>query len=542
MDLTVDPCEDFYQYTCGKWDSEHPRPDSYTSYDWFTERQARVLRNIRTHLQRNSSSSDPKPVVQSRILYQACMNLSAMDKAGYKPVFDMLKQLDLPSYPTILNVTKVDYEGYSFDWVQSLARVEQLLGLDIMFGFEITPDPRDRDFNRLVLGSPETNSDLPFNSILLKNITRIKHRLTVSEDGDPEDDDPDEEDSQLTKAYKKFMVEVMKILVNSTNSKLDVESISENFDKAASVYIKMSESLMKIYNLADNASRTNNTEDRLNLDDIVYLNVNDLQNITDSHLAPREPLPIWEHYLNKVFDGLPEAGPNFHDDQIMTSSSDIYYLKLLVDYLSKTPLVHIELFIWWTVVEELILHTTSEIRRLHSDYYRATVSVEGFTTRTLYCTGAVNKLMGMAVSYAISDQHFLQNTKPKVEAMLRYIQEAFERLVRDTTWMDWKTKRSTLEKSRAMRSLIGFPEWILEPKKLEEFYDKVEVRTDQHLANMVQIVQLRNINKLRKWRLKNTLSWETVPTNVNAFHTFQDNAITIPIAILQYPFYHRGLE
>lgn len=25
MDLTADPCEDFYQYTCGKWAENHPK-------------------------------------------------------------------------------------------------------------------------------------------------------------------------------------------------------------------------------------------------------------------------------------------------------------------------------------------------------------------------------------------------------------------------------------------------------------------------------------------------------------------------------------
>ncbi|XP_055543681.1 uncharacterized protein LOC129729211 [Wyeomyia smithii] len=539
MDTGVDPCEDFYRYTCGNWADDHPRPDSYTSYDWFSERQSRILRNIRQYLQLNDSTSDdPKPVKQARSMYRGCMNLTAMDALGYEPIFTLLSEFYLPDYPTMLNITDTNYEDYSFDWVRSLAKIRQLFGFDIMIGFDVFPDPTNRDFNKLVLGTPEKKSDLPFNENILQHITNAKHRIMVSEKDDDDDDDDAEENTNYMKAYKTFMIGTMKILVNNSDPKTDLDGFKDSFTKAADVYVKMSKVLLKLDKLAENSSKSNLAEDSLNLQDLVNTTARELQALTDQFLAPRDPLPIWEQYLDEVFDGVPEAQLNLNEDLILTSNADIYYLQLLTDYLSRTPLVHIELFIWWNVVEELILHTTTEIRKLHYEYYKVTAVTEGFTPRSLYCVGAVNKLMGMAVSYAIADKHFLRDTKPEMQRMLRYIQGAFERLVRDATWMDWKTKRSTLDKSKAMRSLIGFPEWLLNQTKLEEHYDKLEIDDAQHLDNMMQVIQLRNIKQLRRWRLKNVLSWDTVPTNVNAFHTFQDNAITVPIAILQYPFYH----
>lgn len=145
MDLRADPCEDFYAYTCGNWADDHPRPESYNSYDWFSERQSRILRNIRQYLQRNDSFDDPKPVIQARGMYRGCMNLTAMDALGYDPLFKLLDTYNLPNYPTMLNLTEVDYESYDFDWIRSLAKVKQLLGMDIMIGFDVFPDPKDRN-------------------------------------------------------------------------------------------------------------------------------------------------------------------------------------------------------------------------------------------------------------------------------------------------------------------------------------------------------------------------------------------------------------
>uniref|UniRef100_A0A182XWZ4 Peptidase M13 N-terminal domain-containing protein n=1 Tax=Anopheles stephensi TaxID=30069 RepID=A0A182XWZ4_ANOST len=550
MDLTVDPCEDFYQYACGNWEDEHPRPDSYASFDWFSERQAKILRNIRHYLQANNSEFDPKPVVQARAMYAACMNLTAMDRLGYGPVLKYLKKFNLPPYPTILNVTVAGelpvFKGYDFDWVRSLAKIKQLLGMDVFIGFDVYPDPRHRDYNRLVLGTPESGSDLPFNTDILRLLRhgRTRRKLMVSADDESDEGAEDEadEDSASVSAYKKFMIGVMKLLVNHTDATIKVESFNAQFEKAATIVVQFSDSITKFNREAENASKSTNLEDRLNLQDIVYYTVGDLQNITDTHLAPKDPLPIWEQLVTSVFEGIPEAQLNLQEEMILTSNADILYLKLVVEYLSVTPLAHIELYIWWTVVEELILHTTMEVRKLYYDYYKSITPSDGFSSRTLYCTGTVNRLLGMAVSYAISSENFTQHTKPRVQDMLRYIRTAFESLVRDTTWMDWPTKESTLRKSEAMRSLIGFPEWILDHRELEQHYSELKVNASTHLENMMEEIQRKNIIKLRRWRQKHELSWETLPTNVNAFHTFQENAITIPIAILQYPFYHLGLE
>lgn len=84
-----------------------------------------------------------------------------MDSLGYDPIFSVLGELQLPNLPTILNLTDTDYAAYNFDWIRSLAKVKQQLQLDVLFGFDVFPDPKDRDHNRLVLGTIETSSSLP---------------------------------------------------------------------------------------------------------------------------------------------------------------------------------------------------------------------------------------------------------------------------------------------------------------------------------------------------------------------------------------------
>lgn len=74
------------------------------------------------------------------------------------------------------------------------------------------------------------------------------------------------------------------------------------------------------------------------------------------------------------------------------------------------------------------------------------------------------------MSFGIAEPQFLTKTKPKVQTMLSFIQNAFSQLVNDLHWMDAKTKEQTLQKAKQMDSLIGFPEWILNKTALEAHY------------------------------------------------------------------------
>lgn len=88
--------------------------------------------------------------------------LEQMDANGIRPVVNYLSKLHLPSYPSVLyEEIAADKSPAKLDWIQSVAAIKRIFGADVIIGFDIFPDPTNRTRNRIVLGTPETESVLP---------------------------------------------------------------------------------------------------------------------------------------------------------------------------------------------------------------------------------------------------------------------------------------------------------------------------------------------------------------------------------------------
>ncbi|XP_065358799.1 endothelin-converting enzyme 2 [Calliphora vicina] len=560
MDEETDPCEDFYQFTCGRWSDEHPRPDSVTSNDWFRERQARIMRQLRQFLRQNVSDTEPEAVAKAKSMYKACMDTQKLEERGMEPLVHFLNEFKLPLIPSGLNITlspdsakKYNQSG-KFNWLQSMVFIKKFLSMDLIIGFDIFADPLNRTINRIALGTPETDSALPFNNDdVHKILYKVRKKFILDDDDDDDENDiegreeEEEEAAKQTssglKAYVSYVKKVVEIYILYLDPDANPEDTEDNVAEMTMNAVKVARQIYKLKSAAENATKSSKNP----IDDIVYLSVKDLQNQTDKLISPKT-LPIWEDYLQLMMASTVNIknnnGGKFNttDLQIITSDADIFYLQTITEYLLQVPPSHLEFYLWLSAVEELILHTTSEMRLLHAEYMRLVIGTEGSSPRSLYCAHGINSLMGMALSYALADDDFTRHKLPNVQRMLHDIRRSFNNLVRSTTWMDEPTKYETLQKSAEMKSFIGYPEWITNATALDDYYEGVKINTSTHLENMVGVLLWQTQMKLNDLNVPEPFGWATSPSNVNAFHTFQANAITIPIAILQYPFYDLGLE
>lgn len=75
MDSKVDPCQDFYRYSCGGWIDSQVIPEDKTSVSLFTTVQDELDNKLRQLIEKKEPSpTDPPIVTKMRQLYESCMN------------------------------------------------------------------------------------------------------------------------------------------------------------------------------------------------------------------------------------------------------------------------------------------------------------------------------------------------------------------------------------------------------------------------------------------------------------------------------------
>src|SRR5579862_1236631 len=154
MDMTANPCIDFYQYACGTWMANNPVPadqSRWGTYDQLADRNREVLRGI---LDKASLDNSKRSPLEQKIgdFYGSCMDEPTIEKLGIKPLESDLKRIDaIPSKDKI---------------VDALVRLH-LIGSGVLFNFSSEPDAKQS--TQMIAGADQGGLGLPDRDYYLKN-------------------------------------------------------------------------------------------------------------------------------------------------------------------------------------------------------------------------------------------------------------------------------------------------------------------------------------------------------------------------------------
>jgi len=84
MDTWYDPCENFYEYSCGRWRNRHP---DRSEWGTFEDLELDNFNKLAGYLSQNPSSRDPNAIKKAKYIYSACTDTDYIDY-NYKDQLD----------------------------------------------------------------------------------------------------------------------------------------------------------------------------------------------------------------------------------------------------------------------------------------------------------------------------------------------------------------------------------------------------------------------------------------------------------------------
>jgi endothelin-converting enzyme/putative endopeptidase len=95
LDRSVDPCQDFYKYSCGGWQKNNPIPSDQASWSVYAKLGNENQQFLWGILEDDAKASNRTPVQQKvGDYFAACMNTAAIDAQGDKPALSGLEAIN----------------------------------------------------------------------------------------------------------------------------------------------------------------------------------------------------------------------------------------------------------------------------------------------------------------------------------------------------------------------------------------------------------------------------------------------------------------
>ncbi|RWS29371.1 endothelin-converting enzyme 1-like protein [Leptotrombidium deliense] len=100
IDVSVDPCSNFYDFACGQFLKKKTVPDDHSNRNILQEMQDDIYVEMKNYLEEPIKENEPLSVKKVKMFYYSCMNDSAAndEQRAAQTLFDLMSKSGGPWY------------------------------------------------------------------------------------------------------------------------------------------------------------------------------------------------------------------------------------------------------------------------------------------------------------------------------------------------------------------------------------------------------------------------------------------------------------
>ncbi|TPX31457.1 hypothetical protein SmJEL517_g05220 [Synchytrium microbalum] len=495
MDATVDPCDDFYEYSCAGWIQSHPLPPSKSRIGTFDDLQDENQLVLKTVLEskyiQDPNLTDPEQQKADKTiftniqnLYKSCMNETTIDARGAAPLQALIKQAS-QYFPLADTKGKIS----SANFTKAVALWHDY-GLGPFFDLYVGPDAKEPEVN--VITMTQSGLGLPSKDYY--------------------------KDDKVLAVYQSGIDEIASLLSLS-------ELVAWNVSGFGAGVVAFEKAVAKVSWDPVDLQTPGLTYNPYNI----------------SQLATLSSSIVWDTYFGTRF---PKAKfPDVNKPNTVVIVEPPSYYSNLTAVIQSTKPVALQNYMLWHLIKRYAKVSSATIRapirKIEAQLTGSLVEPPRYET----CLRTVDGIVGMPVGKYFVQKAFGAESKLAVERGIDNVKQSMIDRLQSLPWIDAETRKEAIEKVKTLRRKIGYPDYILNPtdvaakynglidfqaaKYFENFFKSTEWETQDNLANILKPVDFDE--------------FDMSPATVNAYYNPPLNEIVFPAGILQGGFYGHGV-
>jgi len=397
-DKSLDPCADFFRYSCSKWNKANPIPADQPAWGTFNALGIWNIAAVHETLEQAAGSSQRTPVEQKvGDYYASCIDEAAINKAGIKPLQPVLDRInriknksELPQVlaaihqtirPANLNFLEAQYPG-------------------VLAG--IYPAPDFDDAGKTIAALDQAGMSMPGREFYLKDDAKSK---------------------EIREKYVKYVAQLLALTgTPQAQASSDAQTI-----------LRMETELAKA-----------------SMDIVLRRDPKNLNNkMSLQQLQALTPSFNWNRYLSGMGAAV--------SPQYLIMAPD--YFRGMEKLIKSEPVEHWRTFLKYSTVRSMASSLSQPFVEANFDFFARTLSgTQEIQPRWRRCSIYADIDLGEAVGQAYVKKYFPPENKARMLEMVKAIESALDEDIDAQSWMSPTTKKLAHEKLRAQVDKIGYPD------------------------------------------------------------------------------------